>query len=114
MSVVTPPVERHVSEHQPEPDVDDARERAIASLKRKRKFAKDAVAFFAVNGLLWLIWLISDRSTDGSIPWPAWVSIVWGFLLGLDAWRAFGIWPRSLRRPITDAEIEREMNRTQR
>ena len=37
-----------------------AREAAIASLKRKRKFAEDLFAYLAVNGVLWLIWLL-DR-----------------------------------------------------
>ena len=93
--------------------VDEAREHAIASLKRKRKFARDSVAFVAVNGLLWLIWLITDRSTNGSIPWPAWLSLVWGFFLALDGGRAYGRWPASLNTPITETEIDRELERTQ-
>lgn len=104
----TQPAEQD-SNHAP---VDDAREHAIARLKRKRKFAQDAVAFVAVNGLLWLIWLITDRSSGGSIPWPAWVSLVWGFFLALDAWRAYGSWPASLNTPITESEIARELERT--
>ena len=59
----------------------DLRDAAILNLKRKRKFAQDAVGFIAVNGVLWLIWLLTDRSMDGSIPWPAWVTAIWGFLL---------------------------------
>lgn len=93
---------------------DDAREHALARLKRKRKFVQDAGAYVAVNGLLWLIWLITDRTTDGNIPWPAWVSLAWGFFLALDGWRAYASWPASLNRPITDTEIEREIERTQR
>jgi hypothetical protein len=88
------------------------RDAAVASLKRKRKFARDAVGFIAVNGVLWLVWLLADRSMDGSIPWPAWITAIWGFLLAIDAWRAFGSWPASLNRPITEADIEREMKRT--
>ncbi len=91
---------------------DEQRESAIASLKRKRKFAQDSAAYVTVNGLLWLIWLITDRSTDGSIPWPAWVSIVWGFLLAIDAWKAYGRWAGGTRRPISEAEIRKEMERT--
>lgn len=87
----------------------ELRDAAIASLKRKRKFVQDAVGYVAVNGVLWLIWALSDRSTDGGMPWPAWVSAIWGFLLAVDAWRAFGRWPASLHRPITEADIEREM-----
>jgi len=92
----------------------ELRDAAIANLKRKRKFAQDTLGFIAVNGVLWLIWLLTDRSMDGSIPWPAWVTAIWGFLLAIDAWRAFGSWPASLNRPITEADIQREMNRTQR
>ncbi len=112
MSVVTPSREARVAEvDQPESTSEDAREQAIASLRRKRKFAEDALAFVAVNGVLWLIWLISDRSTNGSIPWPAWVSIIWGFLLAVDAWRAFGRWPDSLHRGITESDIDDEIRR---
>jgi hypothetical protein len=87
------------------------REHALASLKRKRRFTEDALGYVAVNGVLWLVWTIADRSTDGSIPWPAWVSIVWGFFLALDAWRAYGPWPRGLRRPITEEDIDHEVDR---
>lgn len=87
------------------------REAAIASLKRKRKFAEDLLAYVAVNGVLWLIWALADGSTDGSMPWPAWVSLIWGFLLTVDAWKAFGPWPGGLRRPLTESEIEREMRK---
>jgi hypothetical protein len=93
---------------------DDAREFAIASLKRKRKFAQDFAAYVVVNGLLWVIWLMTDRSTGGSIPWPAWVSIGWGFFLALDGWRAYATWPRSLSQPIGEQEIEREIERGRR
>lgn len=86
--------------------VDDARERAIATLRRRRKFVEDAFAYVGINGVLWLIWLIADRSMNGSIPWPAWVSIIWGFLLALDAWRAFGTWPRGVHQEITESEID--------
>ncbi|MGZ4257147.1 MAG: 2TM domain-containing protein [Gaiellaceae bacterium] len=93
--------------------VDEAREYAIATLKRKRKFAQDSVAYVAVNVLLWLIWLFTGHSTNGSIPWPAWVSLVWGFFLALDGWRAYGRWPASRNTPITETEIDRELERTQ-
>lgn len=88
------------------------REEAIASLKRKRRFAENFVGYITLNGVLWLIWALTDRSMDGSMPWPAWVSAVWGFFLAMDAWRAFGQWPRSLHRPITEADIEREIERS--
>jgi hypothetical protein len=88
----------------------ELRDAAIARLKRKRKFVEDAVAYVTVNGVLWLIWALSGHSADGIMPWPAWVSVIWGFLLAIDAWRAFGNWPASLHRPITEADIQHEMN----
>jgi hypothetical protein len=94
---------------------DDAlREQAIVNLKRKRRFAQDAVAFVTVNGVLWLIWALTDRTTDGSIPWPAWVTSIWGFFLAIDAWKAYSPWPRSLRHPISEADVEREEERLRR
>lgn len=111
MSITAPHGHTPVEQARSDEAVEDTREQALASLRRKRKFAEDALAYVAVNGVLWLIWLLTDRSTDGSIPWPAWVSIIWGFLLAIDAWRAYGSWPASLHRPITDEEIEREIGR---
>jgi 2TM domain len=90
----------------------ELREAAIANLKRRRKFVEDAIAYVAVNGVLWLIWALTDRSADGVIPWPAWVSLIWGFLLAIDAWRAFGRWPASLHRPITEEDIQREIRQS--
>ncbi len=93
---------------------DDARRQALANLKRKRRFAEDVVGYVTVNGVLWLIWALADRSTDGLMPWPAWVSAIWGFFLAMDAWKAYGPWPGSLRRPISEADVERELERLRR
>ncbi len=87
---------------------DELRGEAIASLTRKRKFWVDALLYAFANGLLWLIWALTDRTTDHSMPWPAWVSIIWGFFLALDAFRAFSPWPS---RTVSETEIEREMRR---
>lgn len=104
----------HSVDSNDDPATQDAalRDAAIATLKRKRKFVEDAVAYGTVNGVLWLIWALTDRSADGLMPWPAWVSVIWGFLLAVDAWRAFGRWPASLHRPITEADIQREIKQS--
>ncbi len=86
---------------------DDLRAQAVASLKRKRKFWTDALGYVSVNGGLWLIWALSDR-TANPIPWPAWVSIIWGFLLAIDALKTFSPWTS---RVIDETAIEREMRR---
>ena len=99
MTVAAPPKREQAPELEMNAEpVDEAREYAIATLKRKRKFAQNAVAYVAVNVLLWLIWLFTDPSANGSIPWPAWVSLIWGFFLALDGWRAYGRWPAGIRR----------------
>jgi hypothetical protein len=90
---------------------EEVRKEAVASLKRKRRFVENVVGYVTVNGVLWLIWALIDRSSDGGMPWPAWVSAIWGFLLAMDAWKAFDPWPRSLHRLISEADIEREMKR---
>jgi 2TM domain len=110
MAVGAPPqYEQPVEADATAAPVNEAREYAIASVRRKRKFAHDLVAYVAVNGLLWLIWLITGHPSGGSMPWPAWVSIFWGFFLALDGWRAYGRWSANLNAPISDSEIEREL-----
>jgi hypothetical protein len=99
---------------EPVTEEEGLRQEAITSLKRKRRFAEDTVAYVAVNGVLWLIWALTDRSLDGGMPWPAWVSLVWGFFLALDAWKAFGSWPRILHRPLTEGDVAREIERQRR
>ena len=89
----------------------ERREAALASLKRKRKFIGNLGGYVAVNGVLWVIWALTDRSTDGGLPWPAYVTIAWGFFLAIEGWRAFVRWPTSLYRPIAESDIEREMKR---
>ena len=94
---------------------DSLHKEALANLRRKRRVASDAAGYVLVNGVLWLIWALNDRSVDGSMPWPAWVTSIWGFFLALDAWRAYGPWPGGLAaRPITEEQIEREVARLRR
>ncbi len=77
-----------------------SREVALKRLQRKRKVVGDVVAYVVVNAFLLIVWAMTDRSYF----WPGWVLSGWGVLLTLDIWNAF------LRRPITAAEIEREMH----
>jgi hypothetical protein len=90
---------------------DELRAAAVESLRRRRKLAEDAIAYVTVNGVLWLIWALSDHSADGGLPWPAWVTLIWGFVLLVDAWRTLARWPKSLHEPVTDEAVQREMNR---
>jgi hypothetical protein len=83
----------------------DDRAEAIARIKRRRRFLSSLGTYAIVNAVLWLIWALTGHDTSG-FPWPAWVSAIWGFFLVLHGLRAFG-----LRRPITEADIQREMAR---
>jgi hypothetical protein len=77
------------------------REEALASLKARRDFYAHLVTFVVVNAAVWVIWAV----TGSGYPWPAWLTGFWGFGLALDAWRVF------FRRPITEADVDREVQR---
>ena len=80
--------------------MDDRRKAAIRRLRARRGFRQHLVLYAAVNGFLVLTWAI----TDGGDFWRAW-QVVWGILLALHGWRVYG------ERPITEAEIQREMEK---
>jgi len=84
-------------------DEKDLRAQAIKRIERRRKFLRDLVFFLVVNAALWGIWALNGAETDDL--WPVWVSGIWGALLVLDAWKAYG------ERPISDSEIEEEVSR---
>jgi 2TM domain len=90
----------------------DVRDQALAYLRKRRKFFVDATSYATVNGVLWVIWAVADRSFDGGMPWPAWVSSIWGFFLAMDGVKVFSRWGRALHRPITEADVQREIERS--
>lgn len=113
MSAIVPTDPSHLPANRaPEASGEGEREQAIAAVKRRRKFWDDLALYVGVNGVLWLVWALADRSTDGWIPWPTWVSAIWGFLLLLDAIKAFARWPGG--GPVSESEIERELARRRR
>lgn len=77
-----------------------ARERVEA----KRGFTSHVVAYVVVNAFLIGIWAVTGRDYF----WPGWVLGGWGIGLVLHAWEVF------LRRPVTEADIERELQRRNR
>lgn len=86
-------------------DEQELRARAIARLEEKRDFIGSLATYVGVNGLLWLIWALTDHSTDDGVPWPTWVSSIWGFFVVMHAWKFVA------RRPISEAAIQREIDR---
>jgi len=80
---------------------DTEREEALGRLKKRRDFQGHLVAFVVVNAAVWVIWAVSGAG----YPWPAWLTGLWGIGLVLNGWDVY------IRRPITDAEVEREAKR---
>jgi hypothetical protein len=83
--------------------VDDQvrRDEAIKRLKAKREFWSHLVAYLVVNAMLVGIWAVTGRGYF----WPVWPLLGWGVGLILHAWETF------FRRPISEEEIRREMDR---
>lgn len=73
----------------------EARRRA----EKKHKFRGDAVAYVVINLALVVAW----AATGFGDFWPGWVMGIWGVLLILDGWNAYG------RGPVTDEDIRREL-----
>jgi len=74
--------------------------RARKRVSDRRDFGSHLVAYVVVNGFLILVWALT-----GGYFWPAWVLGLWGIGLVLHAWEVF------LRRSVTDADIETELQR---
>jgi hypothetical protein len=84
---------------------EDLRDLAMKRVKERRDFQVHLVAYVVVNLFLWGVWAIT--SGVGSYPWPLWVTLGWGIGVVLNAW---GV----MRRPITPADIDREIDRISR
>jgi hypothetical protein len=81
------------------------REQALRSLKKRRDFHTHAFVYLTFNVLVWGIWAIIGATSGGWFPWPLWVTLGWGIALVFNAWDVY------VRRPITEAELQREIER---
>lgn len=70
-------------------------------LEARRDFGSHVVAYVVVNSFLVAVWAV----TGAGYFWPVWVMAPWGIGLVLHAWDVF------LRRPVTDADIDEELER---
>ena len=77
------------------------REEARKRVEARRAFGAHLVTFMVVNLFLIGIWAF----TGAGYFWPAWVLGGWGIGLVLHAWETF------LRRPVTEADVDREVAR---
>jgi hypothetical protein len=79
-------------------------EQARERLQERQDFGTHVVVFVVVNAALIAAWAI----TGSGYFWPAWILAAWGVGLVLHGWEAF------LRRPITAADVDKELERQHR
>lgn len=80
----------------------DVRRAAVTRLEAKREFWGHLFVYFAVNALLVVVWLTTN---NGGYFWPIWPMAGWGIGIAVHAFETF-------RRPIDEAAIKREMERS--
>jgi 2TM domain len=86
---------------------DALREQALDRLKKRRDFKAHLLVYILVNLGIWGIWAVIAASSGGSWPWPVFLTLFWGIGLVMNAWDVY------FRRPITEQELEREIDRLQ-
>lgn len=77
----------------------------LAAYKRiegRRAFWPHFIAYLTVGAVLILVWALA---TPGVIFWPAFPLAGWGIGIVFHAWAAF------VSRPITQVDVERELQR---
>ena len=85
---------------------EELREAAVKTIKKRRDFWNHVIVYCIVNLFLIFIWYVSGHGYF----WPVWVLAGWGIGLAINAWEAYGRGSR----PITEDEIQREMDRMRR
>lgn len=85
----------------PHADDDPDRRAARQRVAAKRDLGSHLVAYVVVNGCLAAVWAF----TGAGYFWPGWVIGAWGAGLLLHAWDVFG------RRPVTEADVDAELQR---
>lgn len=78
---------------------DEARKR----IEGRRELGSHVVAYLVMNAAFVGIWAVT-----GGYFWPAWVLGCWGAGLVLHAWNTL------MHRPVTDEDVDAELNRRRR
>ncbi len=78
---------------------ESARANALKRLKAKRGFKVHLAIYLIVNAMLIGIWYQSGTKSF----WPAWILVFWGVGLAFNAWAVY------FQRPISEADIRREI-----
>ena len=83
-------------------DQNDKRAAALKRLKAKQGFKIHAAIYLLVNALLLVIWA---TTTGERYFWPGWPMLGWGLAVAIHGWSTY------LRKPISEDDIRREMER---
>jgi hypothetical protein len=81
------------------------REQALRRLTKRRELKTHAVVFTLVNLTVWGIWAAIAATSGSSWPWPVFLTLFWGIGLAMNAWDVY------FRKPITEQELRREIDR---
>ena len=88
-------------EFTPASGLDGERDIARRRVMARRDFTSHLASYLVVNLFLVGIWAF----TGGGYFWPAWIIGGWGVGIMMHAWDVF------LRRPVTEADIDKELRR---
>lgn len=94
-------IEDEVEEGPMSTDPGELRELAVKRLRERRDFGSHLITFLVINAAIVAVW----AATAQGYFWPAWIIGGWGIGLVLHAWEVF--W----RKPVTEADVEREVER---
>ena len=83
---------------------DELHAAAVRSIKKKRDFRSHVFAYVLVNAFLIVIWAV----TGAGFFWPVFPLAGWGIAVLFNAWDVYA------RKPISEEEIQREMERLRR
>jgi hypothetical protein len=81
------------------------REQAVRSVKKRRDFQTHLVSYVVVNLVVWGIWTVIAVTSGADFPWPVFVTLGWGIGIVMNAWDVY------FRRPVSEEDISREMDR---
>jgi len=82
----------------------ELRELAKKRANKRRDLGAHIVAYVVINAMLVAIWAM----TGAGYFWPAWAIFGWGVGVVLNIWDVY------FRRPVTEHDIQREMERLRR
>jgi fatty acid desaturase len=84
---------------------DALRDQAVRRLKKRQDLKTHAVVYLLVNLVVWGIWIVVALGSGSWWPWPIFVTLFWGIGLIMNAWDVY------VRKPITEQEVQREIER---